>query len=90
MSGTARWNGPLERVDAVTWRLPRAYRPGMRVDGTIFADDALLEQSIATNVRGLLWLMKAALPALVASFRADDVPDSVRDALGAALALSAV
>lgn len=30
-------------------------------------DNALLEQSIATNVRGLLWLFKYTLPALVAA-----------------------
>jgi len=33
----------LERVDDVRWRLPRAQRPDMRVDGLVFADDALME-----------------------------------------------
>ncbi|MEW6250751.1 MAG: RtcB family protein [Planctomycetota bacterium] len=34
---------PLERVDACRWRIPKSYKPGMRVDGLIFADDVLIE-----------------------------------------------
>lgn len=33
---------PLERVDATCWRIPRSYKPGMRVDGLIFASEALI------------------------------------------------
>ncbi|HXG40656.1 MAG TPA: RtcB family protein [Candidatus Limnocylindrales bacterium] len=33
---------PLERVDPVTWRIPRDERRGMRVDGIVFADDRLI------------------------------------------------
>ncbi len=36
------FNGPLERIDEVTLRIPRSYKPGMLVDGTIFADERLL------------------------------------------------
>ena len=36
------FTGPLERVDDVTWRIPRSYRPGMLVDGLIYADDRLI------------------------------------------------
>jgi len=36
------YEGPLERVDDCTWRIPKASRPGMRVDGLIFADDRLV------------------------------------------------
>ncbi len=36
------FRGPLERIDDVTLRIPRSYKPGMLVDGTIFADDRLL------------------------------------------------
>lgn len=36
--------GPLERVDANCWRIPKSYKPGMRVDGLIFASEKLLEQ----------------------------------------------
>ncbi len=35
----------LERVDAWRWRIPPDARPGMRVPGIIFADDALMEDS---------------------------------------------
>ena len=35
--------GPLERVDDCLWRIPRSYRPEMRVDGLIFASDVLME-----------------------------------------------
>jgi NAD(P)-dependent dehydrogenase (short-subunit alcohol dehydrogenase family) len=42
---------------------------GEKNAGILELDNALLEQSIATNVRGLLWLFKHALPALVASAR---------------------
>jgi tRNA-splicing ligase RtcB (3'-phosphate/5'-hydroxy nucleic acid ligase) len=37
------FRGPLERIDATTWRIPKSYRTGMRVDGVVFADDALVE-----------------------------------------------
>ena len=32
---------PLERLDDVTLRIPRSARPGMRVDGLVFADERL-------------------------------------------------
>jgi len=38
------FEGPLERVDDCTWRIPRSYKPGMRVDGLIFADERLIPQ----------------------------------------------
>jgi tRNA-splicing ligase RtcB len=37
------YRGPLERINDTSWRIPRSYRSGMRVDGVIFADDALIE-----------------------------------------------
>ena len=39
----ANWNGPLEQIDENRLRIPRSYKPGMRVDGIIYADAALLE-----------------------------------------------
>jgi len=36
--------GPLEQIDQYCWRIPRDYKPGMRVEGRIFADESLLEQ----------------------------------------------
>ena len=38
------YRGPLERVNECCWRIPKSYKPGMRVDGLIFADDELIEQ----------------------------------------------
>jgi tRNA-splicing ligase RtcB len=38
------YRGPLERVDECCWRIPKSYKPGMRVDGLIFANERLLEQ----------------------------------------------
>ena len=36
-----RFAGPLERVNECLWRIPKSYKRGMRVDGLIYADDAL-------------------------------------------------
>ena len=38
------YRGPLERVNDCCWRIPKSYKPGMLVDGLIYADDALIEQ----------------------------------------------
>jgi tRNA-splicing ligase RtcB len=38
------YSGPLEKVDACCWRIPKSYKQGMRVDGLIFADEHLLAQ----------------------------------------------
>src|SRR5262245_16969573 len=40
------YKGPLERVDPCCWRIPRSYRPGMRVDGLIFASDKLMRHLV--------------------------------------------
>ncbi len=37
------WTGPLERMDANRWRIPRDFRDDMRVDGIIYSDDRLIE-----------------------------------------------
>ena len=42
--GKDGFQGPLQRVDEMTWRIPRSYKPGMRVEGRIFADERLLNQ----------------------------------------------
>src|SRR5437762_2623516 len=36
--------GPLERVDECCYRIPKAYKAGMRVDGLIFASERLIQQ----------------------------------------------
>lgn len=38
------WKGPLEQVDDHRWRIPKSYKPGMRVDGLIFASQEMIEQ----------------------------------------------
>src|SRR5206468_12449238 len=38
------FTGPLEQVDACCWRIPKTYKPGMRVDGLIFASEPLMAQ----------------------------------------------
>ena len=39
---TEAYQGPLERIDATRWRIPKSYKQGMRVDGLIYADDRLI------------------------------------------------
>jgi tRNA-splicing ligase RtcB len=41
------WSGRLEKVDDYRWRIPRSYKPGMRVDGLVYADEPMLRQIIA-------------------------------------------
>lgn len=40
---TGPYTGPLEQAGPYTWRIPKSYKPGMRVDGLIFADEALID-----------------------------------------------
>ena len=37
------FQGPFERTSDTTWRIPKSYRQGMRVDGIVYADDRLVE-----------------------------------------------
>src|SRR5262245_56017022 len=36
------YTGPLEQIDDVSWRIPKSYRPGMHVDGIVYADARLV------------------------------------------------
>jgi tRNA-splicing ligase RtcB len=38
------FSGPLEKIDDCCWRIPKQYKQGMRVDGMIFASEAMIEQ----------------------------------------------
>ena len=38
------YGGPLEQIGPCRWKIPRAYKAGMRVDGLIYADEALIDQ----------------------------------------------
>lgn len=60
--------GPLEQVDECCWRIPKSYKPGMRVDGLIFASADLIEQvrkdqapDQVANVAFLPGIQKASL-----------------------------
>jgi tRNA-splicing ligase RtcB len=37
-----KWTGPLEKVDPYRWRIPKSYKPGMQVDGLIYASEEML------------------------------------------------
>src|SRR5450755_4960576 len=36
------FSGPLEQVDATCWRIPKSYKPGMRVDGLTLTNEKML------------------------------------------------
>jgi NAD(P)-dependent dehydrogenase (short-subunit alcohol dehydrogenase family) len=55
---------------------------GEKTASILELDNALLETSIATNIRGLLWLFKHALPALVAAARPEERRTSSIIAIG--------
>ena len=38
------FHGSLERIDDCLWRIPKSYKPGMRVDGLIFASEVLMQE----------------------------------------------
>src|SRR5437660_9736014 len=43
MAAKEGYAGPLEQVDANCYRIPKSYKPGMRVDGLIFANEKLID-----------------------------------------------
>lgn len=62
------FTGPLEQLGPCTWRIPKSYKQGMRVDGIIFASEALIEEIRAdqapeqvANVAFLPGIQKASL-----------------------------
>src|SRR2546430_6361716 len=54
------FTGSLEQVDACCWRIPKGYKPGMRVDGLIFASEemvaAIRKDSAAEQVANVAFL----------------------------------
>lgn len=36
------WKGPLEKIDEYRWRIPKTYKPSMRVDGIIYASSKMI------------------------------------------------
>src|SRR3954454_8618107 len=68
MSKAGGYTGPLEQVGPCQWRIPKSYREDMRVDGLIFADEALIGQikkdqgpEQVANVATLPGIQKASL-----------------------------
>ena len=41
------WLKILKQIDDNRWELPQDYKPGMRVPGLIFADEAMLDDYLA-------------------------------------------
>ncbi|MBU1888019.1 MAG: RtcB family protein [Candidatus Omnitrophica bacterium] len=40
------WQGKLEKIDDYRWKIPRSYKPGMKVPGLIFASKSLIPSII--------------------------------------------
>ncbi len=62
------WQGSLEKIDDYRWRIPKSYKPGMRVPGIIYADEKLLKDirqdkalEQVANVAFLPGIVKASL-----------------------------
>jgi len=36
------WTGPLNKVDAFRYEIPRSYKPAMRTNGEVFIDESML------------------------------------------------
>jgi len=68
MSPGKAFEGPLEPAGECRYRIPKSYKPGMRVDGLIYADETLIEgirsdnaaEQVA-NVATLPGIQKASL-----------------------------
>ncbi len=58
------WSGLLEKIDETRFRIPRSYKPFMRTDGIIYADDALIGQ-IANDKAPEQVANVASLPGIV-------------------------
>lgn len=41
--GKQPYSGPLDQVGPCTWRIPKSYKEGMRVDGLIYANEQLID-----------------------------------------------
>jgi len=38
-----KWQGKLNKLDDYRWEIPKSYKPGMRVPGLVYADEAMVE-----------------------------------------------
>ena len=66
------WEGSLEKITDYKFRIPKSYKPGMRVDGIIYADEKLLS-SIKKDKAPEQVANVAFLPGIVGSSLA--IPD---------------
>lgn len=41
-----KWHGVFEKISDTTWRIPKSYKSGMRVDGLIFANENLMKSIV--------------------------------------------
>jgi len=41
------WQGKLEKIDDYRWRIPKSYKPGMRVPGIIYADEEMIKDILS-------------------------------------------
>ena len=41
-----KWHGVLEKINDTSWRIPKSYKSGMRVDGIIFANENLMKSIV--------------------------------------------
>ena len=39
----SQWQGQLIKIDDYRWEIPQSYKPGMRVPGLIYSDEAMLK-----------------------------------------------
>jgi NAD(P)-dependent dehydrogenase (short-subunit alcohol dehydrogenase family) len=79
-------SGALERYGRIDNLIANgaatATASGEKGEGILEMDNEILEASIATNIRGLLWLFKHSLPALVDSAQPDNEKTSSIVAIG--------
>jgi tRNA-splicing ligase RtcB len=68
LDGGYMWEGQLEKITDCKWRIPKSYKPEMRVDGVIYADEKLLESikkdnapEQVANVASLPGIVKSSL-----------------------------
>ncbi len=38
-----KWQGQLKKIDDYRWEIPKSYKPGMRVPGLVYADEAMMD-----------------------------------------------
>jgi tRNA-splicing ligase RtcB len=62
------FTGQVERIDATRWRIPKGSQPGMRVDGIIYSNEALIDEALhgggavqVANVAALPGIVKASM-----------------------------